>query len=194
MSSNINDLQTLIRKLRTQLRRAERSADNWKDLSCSLLQSIADHKSKVCSMSKPIRTRETVSLGYRVEEKDWTYNEMLEIFSGDDSNFVVPLIYRCQGYEEEAAKSDAKVKDLQDKLFDNEASRELLSEQLTDEQRRVRNMLDEVRALKAIVSTKLHQRLCWECGHTFYAADSIVPYCLCDNCGSQDTRRAKVDG
>ena len=53
-------------------------------------------------------------------------------------------------------------------------------------------VLDEIEyaiELSEVVNKKLHRRRCHECGHVFFAADSIVPYCLCEKCKSQDTRR-----
>jgi hypothetical protein len=47
---------------------------------------------------------------------------------------------------------------------------------------------EKVATLEAIIAAKLHQRRCWDCHTVFYAADAITPYCLCDKCGSQDTR------
>lgn len=51
--------------------------------------------------------------------------------------------------------------------------------------------VEEIQRLQAIIASKLHVRRCHDCGHEFYAADSKRPYCLCDQCGSQDTRRVK---
>ncbi|MGD0781251.1 MAG: hypothetical protein ABSA30_00165 [Candidatus Aminicenantales bacterium] len=48
--------------------------------------------------------------------------------------------------------------------------------------------LDEI---LTAVEKKLHRRRCFLCGHVGYYADSIRPYCLCEQCGSQDTRRVK---
>lgn len=50
---------------------------------------------------------------------------------------------------------------------------------------------DEIEWLQEVIASKLHQRCCHDCGHVFYAADGIVPYCLCEKCKSQDTRRLK---
>lgn len=44
----------------------------------------------------------------------------------------------------------------------------------------------------ALIDAKLHRRRCHDCGHEFYAADAVVPYCLCEKCKSQDTRRIKA--
>lgn len=49
----------------------------------------------------------------------------------------------------------------------------------------------EIERLQAIIDAKLHKRKCFECGHVSWCADGIRPYCLCDECGSQDTRRLK---
>lgn len=46
--------------------------------------------------------------------------------------------------------------------------------------------------LQTIVASKLHQRKCHDCGEVFWAADSVTPYCLCEKCGSQDTRLACI--
>lgn len=50
---------------------------------------------------------------------------------------------------------------------------------------------DEITALRAIINAKLHRRRCRDCGHVGWYADSRTPYCLCDQCRSQDTRRVK---
>lgn len=49
----------------------------------------------------------------------------------------------------------------------------------------------KVIGLHTIIASKLHQRKCHDCGHVGYYADARAPYCLCDNCGSLDTRRVK---
>jgi hypothetical protein len=49
----------------------------------------------------------------------------------------------------------------------------------------------ESERLRAIIAFKLHQRRCHDCGYVGWYADSRTPYCLCDNCGSWDTRRRK---
>lgn len=58
--------------------------------------------------------------------------------------------------------------------------------------------LSEARAklaeAEAVIAANLHIRLCWGCGLEFWAKDGMVPYCLCPNCGSQDTRRQKREG
>jgi len=54
-----------------------------------------------------------------------------------------------------------------------------------------RDMRNEVQRLTAIIDAKLHLRRCHDCGYFFYAADAVVPYCLCDKCKSQDTRRVR---
>ena len=46
----------------------------------------------------------------------------------------------------------------------------------------------EIKLLREVVQAKLHQRRCWGCGHVGWHADAITPYCLCEKCGSQDTR------
>ena len=48
----------------------------------------------------------------------------------------------------------------------------------------------ELQRLQVIIADKLHLRRCHVCQHQFYAADGVIPYCNCDKCGSQDTRRA----
>ena len=42
-----------------------------------------------------------------------------------------------------------------------------------------------------VLEAKLHERRCWFCKHEFWAADSVSPYCRCDECHSMDTRRIK---
>lgn len=54
-------------------------------------------------MSEPIVTHETESLGYRTVEKQWTYEDLLELFEDSSSNVVAPLVRRCQAYEAEIA-------------------------------------------------------------------------------------------
>lgn len=49
----------------------------------------------------------------------------------------------------------------------------------------------EIERLRAIVAAKLHQRRCHDCGHVGWYADGVLPYCACDRCGSQDTRRVR---
>ena len=49
----------------------------------------------------------------------------------------------------------------------------------------------EIERLQSIINAKLHRRRCHDCGHVGWYADSRTPYCLCDQCRSQDTRRVK---
>jgi len=49
----------------------------------------------------------------------------------------------------------------------------------------------QLAASQAVISSKLHLRECHVCGYLDYHADDVVPYCLCTQCGSQDTRRLK---
>jgi hypothetical protein len=51
--------------------------------------------------------------------------------------------------------------------------------------------MDRINRLQAIIDANLHRRCCRYCYLTFYAKDNVVPYCLCPECGSQDTRRVK---
>ena len=57
----------------------------------------------------------------------------------------------------------------------------------------IREQADEIERLRVIITAKLHQRRCHECGHVGWYADSRIPYCLCDKCRSQDTRRIKEE-
>lgn len=52
-------------------------------------------------MSEPIITHESESLGYRTVEKQWTYEDLLELFNHSDGNVVAPLVKRCQAREAE---------------------------------------------------------------------------------------------
>ena len=52
----------------------------------------------------------------------------------------------------------------------------------------------EIGRLQAIIAAKLHQRRCHDCGHVGWHADFKQPYCLCEKCGSQDTRRVVEKG
>lgn len=54
-------------------------------------------------MSEPIVTHESESLGYRTVEKQWTYEDLLELFDDSSNNVVAPLVRRCQAYEAEIA-------------------------------------------------------------------------------------------
>jgi len=51
----------------------------------------------------------------------------------------------------------------------------------------------EIEQLRSVIDSLLHERRCVECDTVFYAADGVVPYCLCPQCNSQDTRRLKAD-
>lgn len=59
------------------------------------------------------------------------------------------------------------------------------------EQIRIDQLEATVMSLRAIIDAKLHRRKCYTCGHVGYYAAGVVPYCLCDNCKSQDTRKVK---
>lgn len=45
----------------------------------------------------------------------------------------------------------------------------------------------EVELLQEAVA-KMSHRKCWNCAHVAYYLDAITPHCLCEKCGSQDTR------
>lgn len=62
-----------------------------------------------------------------------------------------------------------------------------------NDKRAIKWALDEIDRLQAFVDKHLHQRKCRSCGNVAYHADSIVPYCLCTVCGSQDTRKVKAE-
>lgn len=49
----------------------------------------------------------------------------------------------------------------------------------------------EIDRLLEILGRKLHERRCYNCGYVGWYSDCIAPACLCDKCGSQDTRRLK---
>ena len=52
---------------------------------------------------------------------------------------------------------------------------------------------DEIVGLQAIINAKLHRRKCNDCGHVGWYEDSRTPYCLCEQCKSQDTRLVKEE-
>lgn len=56
---------------------------------------------------------------------------------------------------------------------------------------RLRKSEAEIERLQSIINAKLHRRKCHDCGHVGWYADSRTPYCLCDQCLSQDTRLVK---
>lgn len=39
--------------------------------------------------------------------------------------------------------------------------------------------------------SKVHQRICWDCGNIAEHSNNMVPDVLCKKCGSQDTRLVK---
>ena len=51
----------------------------------------------------------------------------------------------------------------------------------------------EIERLTAIIEKKLRRRKCFHCEHVGYYADSILPYRVCEECGSEDTRRMEFD-
>jgi Zn finger protein HypA/HybF involved in hydrogenase expression len=57
----------------------------------------------------------------------------------------------------------------------------------------IRQQEAEIDRLRAIINAKLHRRKCHDCGHVGWYADSRTPYCLCDQCRSQDTRLVKEE-
>lgn len=64
-------------------------------------------------------------------------------------------------------------------------------ENLQEMRGRVAALEAEIERLQSIINAKLHRRRCRDCGHVGWYADSRTPYCLCDQCRSQDTRRVK---
>lgn len=54
-----------------------------------------------------------------------------------------------------------------------------------------RTLADEIVQLNAIIREHLHQRRCHDCGGVHWHKDSRVPYVLCPECGSQDTRMVR---
>ena len=57
----------------------------------------------------------------------------------------------------------------------------------------IRQQEAEIDRLRAIINAKLHRRKCRDCEHVGWYADSRTPYCLCDQCRSQDTRLVKEE-
>ncbi len=46
---------------------------------------------------------------------------------------------------------------------------------------------ERVAELEAAVATMSHRK-CWNCGNVAYHLLDVIPYVLCEKCGSQDTR------
>ena len=70
-------------------------------------------------MSNPITTVEAAFTCER-HERQWTYEEMLELFS-DDGNLVRPLVLRCMEYESQltaAAEREQRVRALLQEFID----------------------------------------------------------------------------
>lgn len=64
-------------------------------------------------MAEPICVQETRSLGYETVTKEWTYDDLLELFCDDDGDLVAPLVRRCQAYEQEIADLKAQLESRQ---------------------------------------------------------------------------------
>ena len=64
-------------------------------------------------MAEPIRVNETRAMRYETVVKEWTYDDLLDLFSDDDGNLVAPLVRRCQQYEQEIADLKAKLESRQ---------------------------------------------------------------------------------
>ena len=216
-------------------------------------------------MSKPITVLERKPVETELVEREYTYEELLELFPDGGESIVNPLVRRCQEYEAEIERLQnenqgrmeegmSKYSDL-DMMIDfhdpktyidgckcdpdvnytcelcmtyntlREAKRMLLlrdteierlqsaydgltpaqyhaglsklwtaiGNQPIDGRDVFTLVADEIVALKAIITAKLHQRKCHDCGHVGWYADSRTPYCLCDRCRSQDTRLVKEE-
>ena len=48
-------------------------------------------------------------------------------------------------------------------------------------------LIDKIERLRVAVA-KMSHRKCWDCGHIAYYLDAIALHCLCEKCGSLDTR------
>lgn len=54
-------------------------------------------------MAEPIRVNETRAVRYETVAKEWTYDDLLDLFPDDEGNLIAPLVRRCQQYEQEIA-------------------------------------------------------------------------------------------
>lgn len=157
------------------------------------------------AMNQPIITRESHPIGYRETTREWTYDDILDIFPDDDGSLVNPLVRRCQKYEEEIERLRAVEEahlhssaDDANTIADYQARHETSLEVIRARERQVEaqrveieRLRDAMTTLRGIIAEKLHLRRCHDCGLEFYAADSVVPYCVCDRCGSRDTRMVR---
>ncbi len=62
--------------------------------------------------SRPISVTETEAREFRTVDREYTYEELLELF--DDGTLVKPLVLRCQDYEQQLAAKDAEIERLRE--------------------------------------------------------------------------------
>ena len=54
--------------------------------------------------ASPIITTERVAVGYKTQEKSWTYDEIRDLFGDDSDSIVMQLLDRCIAYEKKLAE------------------------------------------------------------------------------------------
>ena len=172
-------------------------------------------------MSKPITVLERKPVETELVEREYTYEELLELFPDGGESIVNPLVRRCQEYEAaierlqnenqgrmEEGMSKYSDLDIMIDVYDpktyidgckcdpdvNYTCELCMTYNTLREAKRMLLLRDtEIDRLRAIINAKLHRRKCHDCGHVGWYADSRTPYCLCDQCRSQDTRLVKEE-
>ncbi len=171
------------------------------------------------TVSKPITALERKPVETELVEREYTYEELLELFPDGGESIVNPLVRRCQEYEAEIERlqneNQGRMEEGMSKYSDidimidvydpktyidgckcdpdvNYTCELCMTYNTLREAKRMLLLRDtEIERLRAIINAKLHQRKCHDCGHVGWYADSRTPYCLCDRCRSQDTRLVK---
>ena len=83
-------------------------------------------------MSKPITVLERKPVETELVEREYTYEELLELFPDGGESIVNPLVRRCQEYEAEIERNRATLKTQTTLLADMLAEIERLSRQMQE--------------------------------------------------------------
>ncbi len=83
-------------------------------------------------MSKPITVLERKPVETELVEREYTYEELLELFPDGGESIVNPLVLRCQEYEAEIERNRATLKTQTTLLADMLAEIERLSRQVQE--------------------------------------------------------------
>ena len=69
-------------------------------------------------MSQPISVQETEFIKTEKVTRQYTYDELLDLFGDDDGSVVVALVLRCQKFEAEVERLQTEIRALRKVMLD----------------------------------------------------------------------------